>query len=232
MDDPTSKPTDGSVTRVFLVDDHELVREGLRWQLRACPFLRVVGDAGSHADAMARIPATRPDLVVLELQLPDADGLTTCHEILTRMPEVRVVVLTASSDAVLRRGARRAGAADYLVKSLRSKEIVDALRCVATGEATLAGREGAPPEAIGGRPDEEPLEGAERLVATLTPMEQRILWLITEGRTNEQIARRLGLSVWTVKRSVSSIIATLGVSSRVGAAVIGGRCRPAAPTDA
>lgn len=213
--------------RVFVVDDHEMVREGLRRLIAAQDGFRVVGDAGTHADALARISATRPDLVVLDLHLPDADGLTTCREIVDRMPNLRVLVLTASSDPERRRATLRAGAAGFVVKSLRRHEIADALKRVASGEFAFGDDVDNDLAVVdeageaGERADDDP---SNDRVATLTDAERRILRLIVEGFTNHGIAAQLGVSEKSVKKQVSSIFISLGVTSRVGAAVVAARC--------
>jgi two-component system, NarL family, response regulator DevR len=210
--------------RVFVVDDHEMVREGLRRLIDAQDGFRVVGDAGTHADALARIRATRPDLVVLDLHLPDADGLDTCREIVARTPHVKVLVLTASSDLERRRATVRAGAAGYVVKALRRQQIVDALRRVATGELAFGADELDDPAAdVPGDATGSARSVDEARVAALTTDERTILRLIVDGLTNHAIAAQLGVSEKSVKKQVSSIFTSLGVTSRVGAAVVAAR---------
>ncbi len=219
MEHGGSDAVERDVHRVFLVDDHEMVREGLRHLIDGRAGCRVVGDAGTHADAIARIPATRPDVVVVDLQLPDADGLTTCRDALALRPDVRVLVLTASADPALVRRAANVGAAGYVVKTVRCGVIIAAVESVANGERVFdVAMADEPSDEVGADPDP-----AEASLAALSGTERTILHLIVEGHTNHRIARDLGLSEKSVKKQVSSIFASLGVTSRVAAAVIATR---------
>lgn len=206
--------------RIFLVDDHEMVLEGLRNLLDGHEGFRVVGEAGTRADALARIPATRPDVVIVDLRLPDGDGLSTCRDILVLRPESRVLVLTASDEPIVARQAADAGAAGCLVKTVGCQRIVDAVERVAAGGTVFDDAALASDTIPGtsGTPDEN-----DRL-STLSRIQRQILVLLVDGRTNHHIAEQLGLSDKSVKKHVSAIFVALGATSRVTAAVIATRC--------
>ena len=203
-----------AVIRVFLLDDHEVVRVGVRDLLESQDDLEVVGEAGTAEQALARIPPTAPDVAVLDVRLPDGDGVEVCREIRSRHPEVRCLMLTSFPDDEALVQAVVAGASGYLLKQLRGQDIVTAIRRVAGGESlldpTLVAR-------VQQRLREAPEED-ERL-ARLTPQERRILGLIAQGLTNRQIADEIHLAEKTVKNYVSSMLAKLGLESRTQAAV-------------
>ncbi len=199
---------------VFLLDDHEVVRLGVRELLEAQPGIRVVGEAGTAASALARIPALRPDVAVLDVRLPDGDGVTVCREIRSRMPEVACLMLTSFSDDEALFDAVMAGAAGYVLKQIRGTDLVGAVRTVASGQSLLDPRAaGQLMERLRGssRKREEPLAG-------LTGQERRILELIGEGLTNRQIGGRMFLAEKTVKNYVSALFAKLGMERRTQAA--------------
>lgn len=210
--------TDGQGHRIFVVDDHEAVRDGLRTLIDGSDDLRVVGEASCVAEARARIPATRPALVLLDLRLPDSDEFTACSDILASLSGVRVLVLTATSDPESQRHSRQAGASGYVVKSARRNEILGAIRRVLAGELVFDDPDTTTPPARGTE-----YEPDVALVDGLTDDERTILELIVDGRTNQRIAAELGLSEKTVKKQISAIFAKLGVSTRVGAAVVATR---------
>ena len=197
---------------VFLLDDHEIVRKGVRDLLEAHQDIRVVGEAGTASSALARIPALRPDVAVLDLRLPDGDGVSVCREIRSGMPEVACLILTSFGDEEALFDAVMAGAAGYVLKQIRGSDLVGAVRTVASGESMLD------PEAAGQlmarlrRPKRDPLAG-------LSPQERRILELIGEGLTNRQIGERMFLAEKTVKNYVSALFAKLGMERRTQAAV-------------
>ena len=204
--------------RIFVVDDHEAVRDGLRTLIDGSADLRMVGEASSCAEALTRIPATRPDVVLLDLRLPDGDGLDTCREIFARLPGTRVLVLTATADDESQHASKQAGASGHVVKSARRNEILSSIRRVLSGELVYDEFEPAVPTAA-------PTDGSlddERL-RTLTASERIILDLIIDGLTNDGIAAELQLSHKTVKKQVSAVFVKLGVSTRVGAAVVATR---------
>jgi two-component system response regulator DevR len=209
----------GSAVRVFLVDDHEVVRRGVADLLGAEPDLEVVGEAGTAREAVARVPALAPDVVVLDVRRPDGDGVTVCRELRSRMPDLAVLMLTSFADDEALYDAILAGAAGYVLKQVRGTELVDAIRTVATGGSTLDPRAAAQVMErlrAGAQPREDPL-------AALTDQERRILALIGQGMTNRQIGAELFLAEKTIKNYVSSILAKLGMTRRVQAAVLATR---------
>ncbi len=210
---------DGSgVTRVFLLDDHEIVRRGLRELLEAEDDLHIVGEAGTAADALARIPPTRPDVAVLDVRLPDGNGVEVCREVRSRHPEIRCLMLTSFSDDEALFQAIMAGAAGYLLKQVRGTDLVTAIRNVAAGQSLLD-------PAITAQVLERLRKGNEEdeRLAHLTPQERNILELIAEGLTNRQIAERVHLAEKTVKNYVSNLLAKLGMERRTEAAVYAAR---------
>src|SRR6202522_2885702 len=166
---------------VFLLDDHEIVRMGVRDLLEAEPDIRVVGEAGTAAAALARIPALRPDVAVLDMRLPDGDGVEVCREVRSRMPEVACLILTSFGDDEALFHAVMAGAAGYVLKQIRGSDLVGAVRTVAAGQSMI------PPETAGrvlSRAGEQ-ARAADPL-SRLTGQERRILELIGHGLTNRQ----------------------------------------------
>ena len=212
--------------RVFLMDDHEVVRRGVRDLLEAEPDITVVGEAGTAAAALARIPALAPHVAVLDVRLPDGDGVSVCRELRSGMPELACLMLTSFSDDEALFDAIVAGASGYLLKQVGGMDLVGAVRTVAAGGSLLDPKLTA---AVMTR-----LRGGERgdPLAALTAQERRILDLIGEGMTNRQIGERLFLAEKTVKNYVSSLLAKLGIERRVQAAVMvselraGGRPQP------
>ncbi|MEU7118153.1 response regulator transcription factor [Streptomyces zaomyceticus] len=212
-------PTAAAPTRVFLVDDHEVVRRGLRDLIDDEPDMEVVGEAATAEQALARGPALRPDVAVLDVRLPDGDGISVCRELRSRMPEVACLMLTSFDDEDALLDAIMAGAAGYVLKQIKGSDLVAAVRTVATGQSMLDPATTArlmhslrDPEAA--KPPED-----ERL-AVLSDRERSVLELIGEGLTNRQIAKRLYLSEKTVKNHISRLLGKLGVERRVQAAVI------------
>ena len=206
--------------RVFLLDDHEIVRRGLRELLEAEDDLEVVGEAGTAEQALARIPPTRPDVAVLDVQLPDGNGVEVAREVRSRHPEIQCLILTSFSDDDALFQAIMAGAAGYLLKQIKGTDLVDAIRRVATGQSLLD-------PAITARVLERlrtPPPTDERL-ARLTDQERRILDLIAEGLTNRQIAGQIHLAEKTVKNYVSNLLAKMGMERRTQAAVYAARLR-------
>ncbi|MCI4354642.1 MAG: response regulator transcription factor [Thermoplasmata archaeon] len=204
--------------RVFLLDDHEIVRRGLRELLEAEGDLEIVGEAGTAEQAIARIPPTRPDVAVLDVQLPDGNGVEVAREVRSRHPEIQCLILTSFSDDDALFQAIMAGAAGYLLKQIKGTDLVDAVRRVASGQSLLD-------PAITARVLERlrtPPETDERL-ARLTDQERRILELIAEGLTNRQIAEQIHLAEKTVKNYVSNLLAKLGMERRTQAAVYAAR---------
>jgi DNA-binding NarL/FixJ family response regulator len=202
--------------RVFLLDDHEIVREGVRSLLEGVEDLDVVGEAGTAAEALARIPATNPDVAVLDVQLPDGNGVEVCREIRSDHPGTQCLMLTSFADDEALFEAILAGASGYLLKQVRGTDIIDAVRRAAAGESLL---DPATTQRVLERM-RAPKEEDERL-AGLTGQERRILGLIAEGLTNRQIAERMFLAEKTVKNYVSNLLAKLGMQRRTQAAVFG-----------
>jgi two-component system response regulator DevR len=200
---------------LLIVDDHEVVRQGLVALLGRRPEFQVVGEAGTVADAVAAARRFQPDLVVMDVRLPDGSGIEACREIRAEMPETRVVILTSypDEDAVL--SAIIAGASGYLLKQVRARDLVAALEAVGRGESLLdpavTGRvlERVRRIATADQPDE---------LAQLTSQERKILLLVAEGKTNKEIAAEVFLSDKTVKNYVSSILAKLNLERRAQAA--------------
>ncbi|MED7955070.1 response regulator transcription factor [Streptomyces sp. BE303] len=214
----TTEPTVSEPpVRVFLLDDHEVVRRGVRDLLEADQDIEVVGEAGTCAQALARVPALRPDVAVLDVRLPDGDGVTVCRELRDRMPDLACLMLTSFDDDDALLDAIMAGAAGYVLKQVKGADLVSAVRTVASGQSMLD------PETTRKlmeslRHHEE--DTADSALAQLTPRERDILVLVGEGRTNRQIGRELFLAEKTVKNHVSRLLAKLGVERRLQAAVI------------
>lgn len=202
------------MVKVFLVDDHEVVRRGLVDLLGADPELDVVGEAGSVAEAMARVPAARPDVAVLDVRLPDGNGIKLCRDLLSRMPDLRCLILTSytSDEAML--DAILAGASGYVVKDIKGMELARAVKDVGAGRSLLDNRAAAALMAKlrGAAEKQDPLSG-------LTDQERTLLGLLSEGLTNKQIADRMFLAEKTVKNYVSRLLAKLGMERRTQAAV-------------
>ncbi|MGY1642211.1 response regulator [Geodermatophilus sp. SYSU D00703] len=201
--------------RVFLVDDHEVVRRGVAELLEEDPGISVVGEAGSVAEALARVPAVRPDVAVVDMRLPDGDGAEVCRRLRERAPETRSLVLTSYSDEDAVAAAVAAGAAGYLLKQVRGSALVSAVRTVAGG-GTLFGQDASVSAAVTrSRPPER-----DRRLAVLTEQERTVLRLIGEGLTNRQIGARMGLAEKTVKNYTSHLLAKLGLERRTQAAIL------------
>ena len=198
---------------VFLLDDHEVVRRGVRDLLESEPDIRVVGEAGTAASALARIGALRPDVAVLDVRLPDGDGVSVCREIRSRMPGVACLMLTSFGDDEALFGAIMAGAAGYVLKRIRGTDLVGAVRTVASGQSMLD-----PPAASQLMARLRDQSARHDLPAGLSGQERRILELIGEGLTNRQIGERMLLSEKTVKNYVSALFAKLGMQHRTQAA--------------
>jgi DNA-binding NarL/FixJ family response regulator len=204
--------------RVFLLDDHEIVRLGVRDLLETQPDMRVIGEAGTAASALARIPALKPDVAVLDVRLPDGDGVSVCREIRSRLPETACLMLTSFGDDEALFDAVMAGAAGYVLKQIRGTDLVGAVRTVASGQSMLDPK--AASQLMARLRDSsqkrDPLEG-------LTAQERRILKLIGEGLTNRQIGERLFLAEKTVKNYVSALFQKLGMERRTQAAAYAAR---------
>ncbi|RYJ21225.1 putative two-component system response regulator [Streptomyces sp. L-9-10] len=226
--EPARKPI-----RVFLLDDHEVVRRGVRDLLDAEPDIEVVGDAGSMDHALARGPALRPDVAVLDVRLPDGDGITVCRELRSRMPGLACLMLTSFDDDDALLDAIMAGAAGYVLKEIKGSDLVDAVRTVASGRSMLdPATTTRLMSSLRGEDAEEERREPDAL-SGLSPREREILGLIGEGLTNRQIGERLYLSEKTVKNHISRLLAKLGVERRIQAAVLATEAAPhsAGPPD-
>jgi two-component system response regulator DevR len=212
--------------RVFLVDDHEVVRRGVADVLTTDEGITVVGEAKNAAEAMARVPALRPDVVVLDVRLPDGDGVTVCRDLRARMPELGVVMLTSYSDDEALFQAILAGASGYLLKQILGQDLVTAVRTVAAGGSLL---DPAATTAVLARMrrDAEPAGP----LAGLSDQERTVLDLIGEGLTNRQIGERMFLAEKTVKNYVSHLLAKLGMERRTQAAILATEMRAPAQND-
>ena len=200
-------------TRVFLLDDHEVVRRGLRELLEGEDDLTVVGEADTAEIAHGRIPATSPDVAVLDVRLPDGDGVEVCREIRSKHPEIACLMLTSYADDEALFAAIMAGASGFVLKQVRGSDLVDAVRRVAAGESLLDPAVTAQVlDRIRSKPEDDELAG-------LTQQEHRILELIGEGKTNREIGEDLFLAEKTVKNYVSFLLKKLGMETRTQAAV-------------
>jgi two-component system, NarL family, response regulator DevR len=200
--------------RVFLLDDHEVVRRGLKDLLEADGDIVVVGESGLALEAARRIPALRPHVAVLDGRLPDGSGIDVCREVRSAHPEIAALILTSYDDDEALFSAIMAGAAGYVLKQIRGNDLVDAVRRVAAGQSLLD-------PAVTARVLDRLRAGPEedKALAPLTEQERRILELIGEGLTNRQIAERMFLAEKTVKNYVSSLLGKLGMERRTQAAV-------------
>ncbi|CAM4445711.1 response regulator transcription factor [Nocardia ninae] len=201
---------------VFLVDDHEIVRRGLVDLLEGDPELTVIGEAGDVAQAMARIPVLRPAVAVLDVRLPDGNGIELCRDLLAEVEGLRCLILTSYTDDQAMLDAILAGASGYVVKNIKGMELAAAIKAVGAGRSLLDNRAAAALRARlrDGAPDDDgPLAG-------LTEQERRLLALLGEGLTNRQIAARMFLAEKTVKNYVSRLLAKLGMERRTQAAVL------------
>jgi DNA-binding NarL/FixJ family response regulator len=204
MDD---KSQDAQI-RVFLLDDHEIVRRGVRELLEAEPDITVIGEAGTAASALARIPALQPQVAILDVRLPDGDGVSVCREIRSRLPEVACLMLTSFGDDEALFDAIMAGAAGYVLKQIRGTDLVGAVRTVASGRSLLDS------------------EAASRVMARMRDQSHRadpLAALTGQELTNRQIGERLFLAEKTVKNYVSALFAKLGMERRTQAAAYAAR---------
>ncbi|WP_026212536.1 response regulator [Longispora albida] len=201
--------------RVFLLDDHEVVRRGLRDLLQDSGDIEVVGESGSAEEAAHRIPALRPDVAVLDARLPDGDGIEVCRAVRAVDPSIQGLILTSYEDDEALFAAIMAGAAGYVLKQIRGTDLVDAVRRVAAGQSLLD-------PAVTARVLDRIRKGVEApdVLQGLTEQERRVLTLMAEGLTNREIAQKMFLSEKTVKNYVSSVLAKLGLERRTQAAVL------------
>jgi DNA-binding NarL/FixJ family response regulator len=203
------------MTRVFLVDDHEIVRRGIAELIDRESDLEVVGEAGTVRDALGRVGATRPDVVVLDVKLPDGNGIDLCRAIRSAHPDLPCLILTAYDDDEASVSAVLAGAAGYVLKDIRGQSLVAGIRRVAAGGTLISA-------AVNDRVRAGLAKPASALAddsPDLTLRERQVLELIADGLTNRQIGDRLGLAEKTVKNYVSELLAKLGMERRTQAAV-------------
>jgi DNA-binding NarL/FixJ family response regulator len=203
---------------VFLLDDHEVVRRGLREMFDAEDDLSVVGEAATAEEAMARVPAARPDVAVLDVRLPDGDGVEVCRDLRSALPDLKCLMLTSFADDEALFSAILAGASGYVLKQVKGADLISAVRRVATGGSLL---DPALTRQVMDRLRGEKVED-ERL-ARLTGQERNILELIADGKTNRQIADDLFLAEKTVKNYVSNLLSKMGFARRTEAAVYAAR---------
>ena len=213
-----AQPARDGPIRVFLMDDHEVVRRGVRDLLEAEAGISVVGEAGTAAEALARIPALVPDVAVLDVRLPDGDGVSVCRDVRSALPEVACLMLTSFGDDEALFDAIMAGAAGYVLKQIRGTDLIGAVRTVAAGQSLLDPSAAAEVMARmqGQAAEADPLAG-------LTPQERKILALIGDGLTNRQIGEQMFLAEKTVKNYVSALFAKLGMERRTQAAAYAAR---------
>lgn len=214
--------TASAVTRVLLCDDHEVVREGLRTLLSRHQDIAVVGEVGTMAEAIEAAAKARPDVVIMDVRLPDGSGVEACRAIREARPETQVIMLTSYADDEALFASIVAGASGYLLKQTRGQAVVDAIQAVAQGRSLLD------PDVTGkvlervrrGREQEDPA------IASLTDQERKVLEQLAEGKTNREIGTALFLSEKTVKNYVSRILDKLGLSRRAQAAAYVAERRP------
>jgi len=211
---------------VFVLDDQEIVRRGVRGLLDAEPDIRVIGEAGTAATALTQIPALRPDVAVLDVRLPDGDGVSVCREVRSQIPGVACLMFTAFSDDQALLNAVLAGAAGYVSKQLRGSDLVGTVRAAACGRSLLVPR--AASELIARL---QATSGGHDPLASPTPHERDVLLLIGEGLTNRQIGERLLIAERTVKNYVSVVFRKLGIEQRTAAAAYVARTSTAARPD-
>jgi DNA-binding NarL/FixJ family response regulator len=219
--DPPGKPID-----VFVLDDQEIIRRGVRGLLEVEPDIRVIGEAGTASAALAQLPALRPHVAVLDVRLPDGDGVSVCREVRSRVPEVACLMFTAFSDDQVLLDSIMAGAAGYVLKQVRGCDLVGAVRAAASGRSLLPPR--AASKVMARLQD---TNGKHDSLARLTPHERSVLKLIGEGLTNRQIGERLFLAEKTVKNYVSTLFRKLGLEQRTAAAAYAARISTAARPD-
>jgi DNA-binding NarL/FixJ family response regulator len=206
------------VIRVFLLDDHEIVRRGLRELLEREDDIEVVGESGEAEQARRRIPALRPDVAILDARLPDGSGIDVCRDVRSIDPTIKALILTSYDDDEALFAAIMAGAAGYVLKQVRSSDLVDGVRRVAAGQSLLDPAVTAQVLArLRSGPREDPR------LAALTAQERRILDCIADGLSNREIAEHLSLAEKTVKNYVTSVLAKLGMQRRTQAAVFAAR---------
>jgi two-component system response regulator DevR len=210
--------------RVFLLDDHELVREGVRSLLESAEDMEVVGEAGTAAEAMNRIPLCKPDVAILDVRLEDGSGIEVCRDVRSLMPELICLMLTSYADDEALYASVMAGAAGYVLKQVKSRDLIEDVRKVASGQSLMDPRAVARVvERISNPPKANPE------LKSLSPQEGRLLDLIAEGQTNRQIAAGMFLSEKTVKNYMTGLLAKLRMNSRTEAAIYATKLKAGEP---
>ncbi len=209
--------------RVFLLDDHEIVRRGLRELFETQDDFEVVGEASNAEEAMVRVPPAHPDVAVLDVRLPGTSGIEVCRDLRADNPDLRCLMLTSFADDEALFAAILAGASGYLLKQIRGPELVIAVRQVAAGQSLID------PALTAGIMDRLRGKQEDERIARLSPQERRILDLIAEGKTNRQIGAEMYLAEKTVKNYVSNLLAKMGFSRRTEAAVYATRAKSEKP---
>lgn len=195
---------EGRPIRVFLVDDHEVVRAGIKSLLNRDSDMEVVGEAASAATTLPGLEQSTPDVLVLDVRLPDGNGIDICNEVTRRFPDIATIVFTSLADDVSRLAARAAGARGYLLKRARTDELLTAIRTVSRGVDLLDGPQS----------ETENVDSPSTRMAVLSPQEKAVVHLVGRGMTNKQIAREMGLAEKTVKNYVSNVLTKLGMTRR------------------
>jgi two-component system, NarL family, response regulator DevR len=201
--------------RVFILDDHELVREGVRGLLESDPDIEVVGEAATAAEALTRVPLARPDVAILDVRLEDGNGIEVCRDLRSMMPDLACLMLTSFADDEALYASVMAGAAGYVLKAIRSRDLIEDVKKVASGASLMDPRSVAK---VVGRLSNPPTAASQ--LDSLSPQERRVLELIAQGMTNSAIAEALFLSQKTVKNYVTTLLAKLGVTNRTEAAIL------------
>jgi two-component system, NarL family, response regulator DevR len=201
--------------RILLVDDHEVVRLGLKSLLERHPQFEVVGEAGSAREAMEQVAALKPEVVLMDIRLPGTSGIEACEEIVEKYPGTRVIMLTSYAEDEMLFSAIRAGASGYILKQIGSSDLIKALEAVSRGEALL---DPAVTQRVFQEVRRAVKEEEASAFAHLSQQEKHVLLLVSEGKTNREIAKSLFLGEGTVRNYVSSILSKLGVNNRAEAA--------------
>ncbi|HEX6359451.1 response regulator transcription factor [Actinophytocola sp.] len=211
-------------TRIFLVDDHEIVRRGVADLFEDEPDLEIVGEAATVSEALARIPSLAVDVAVLDVRMPDGNGVELCRDLRSQLPELRCLILTSYSDDEALLNAIMAGASGFVLKQVLGNDLITAVRRVGAGESLLDAKttEALMKRIRQGKDDDGPLAG-------LTDQERAVFELVGEGLTNRQIAARLFLAEKTVKNYVSHLLAKLGMQRRTQAAVLAAELKSRKP---
>jgi len=200
--------------RVFLLDDHELVREGIRTLLESDEDIEVVGEAGTASEALTRIPLARPDVAILDVRLEEGNGIEVCREVRSSVPEMACLILTSFADDEALYASVMAGAAGFVLKQIKARDLIEDVKKVANGESLMDPRAVARVvERIANPPAADPM------LESLSPQERRVLDLIAEGQTNKQIAESMFLAEHTVKNYITGLLRKLKMASRTEAAI-------------